>query len=59
LRCCGTEITPGSLFPGLKAGACACTVVNAVARNLGLEVAKRAAVEDTIARLRAAVRRAG
>ncbi|MCL2635694.1 MAG: hypothetical protein FWD50_03570 [Betaproteobacteria bacterium] len=32
--------------------------VNAVARNLGLEVAKRAAVEDTVARLRAAVRRA-
>jgi hypothetical protein len=33
--------------------------VNAVARNLGLEVAKRAAVEDTIARLRAAIERAG
>ncbi len=33
--------------------------VNAVARNLGLEVSKKAAVEDTIARLRAAIRRAG
>jgi hypothetical protein len=33
--------------------------VNAVARNLGLEVSKRATVEETIARLRAAVRRAG
>ncbi|MCL2525236.1 MAG: hypothetical protein FWF20_11390 [Betaproteobacteria bacterium] len=33
--------------------------VNAVARNLGLEVAKKARVEDTIARLRAAVHRAG
>lgn len=33
--------------------------VNAVARNLGLEVSRKAAVEDTIERLRAAVRRAG
>jgi energy-converting hydrogenase Eha subunit F len=32
--------------------------VNAVARNLGLEVSKQAAVEDTVARLRAAIRRA-
>ncbi|HEX6735310.1 MAG TPA: hypothetical protein VF096_10890 [Azonexus sp.] len=33
--------------------------VNAVARNLGLEVSTKAPVEDTIARLRAAIRRAG
>lgn len=33
--------------------------VNAVARNLGLEVSRKAAVEDTIERLRAAVKRAG
>lgn len=32
--------------------------VNAVARNLGLEVSRKAAVEDTIERLRAAVKRA-
>lgn len=32
--------------------------VNAVARNLGLEVSKQAAVADTIERLRAAVKRA-
>ncbi len=33
--------------------------VNAVARNLGLDVSKKAAVGDTIERLRAAVKRAG
>jgi hypothetical protein len=33
--------------------------VNAIARNLGLEVSTKAAVEETIARLRAAVERAG
>jgi hypothetical protein len=33
--------------------------VNAVARNLGLEVSRKACVEDTIERLRAAVKRAG
>lgn len=33
--------------------------VNAVARNLGLEVSSKAAVADTIERLRAAVKRAG
>ncbi|MDR2187287.1 MAG: hypothetical protein LBE62_04440 [Azonexus sp.] len=33
--------------------------INAIARNLGLEVSKKAAVEETIARLRAAVERAG
>ncbi len=32
--------------------------VNAVARNLGLEVSRQAAIEDTIERLRAAVKRA-
>lgn len=32
--------------------------VNAVARNLGLEVSKKAAVDETIERLRAAVKRA-
>jgi len=32
--------------------------VNAIARNLGLEVSRTAPVEDTIARLRAAVDRA-
>ncbi len=32
--------------------------VNAIARNLGLEVSRTAPVEDTIARLRAAVERA-
>ena len=32
--------------------------VNAIARNLGLEVAKTAAVEDTIARIRRALNRA-
>ena len=33
--------------------------VNAVARSLGLEVSKHAALADTIERLRAAVKRAG
>lgn len=33
--------------------------VNAVARSLGLEVSKHAAVADTIERLRAAVKRGG
>lgn len=33
--------------------------VNAVARNLGLEVARQAPLADTIERLRAAVKRAG
>ena len=32
--------------------------VNAIARNLGLEVSKKAVVEETIQRLREAVRRA-
>ena len=32
--------------------------VNAIARNLGLDVSKKAAVEDTIQRLRAAIQRA-
>ena len=32
--------------------------VNAIARNLGLEVSKKAAVEETIQRLREAIRRA-
>ena len=33
--------------------------VNEIARNLGLEVSRTAPVEDTIARLRRAVERAG
>lgn len=33
--------------------------VNAIARDLGLEVSPRAAVEDTVARIRAALARAG
>lgn len=33
--------------------------VNAIARNLGLEVSKKARVEETIERLRKAVARAG
>lgn len=33
--------------------------VNAIARNLGLEVSKKAAVEDTIERIRAALKRCG
>ena len=33
--------------------------VNAIARNLGLEVSKKASIEETIERLREAVARAG
>lgn len=33
--------------------------VNAIARNLGLEVSRDAAVEDTLRRIRDALRRAG